>query len=193
MRTLRAFFNEAHAPLMLRDLRSALETAGTVAVPGAAGFTVGAIGLGATALASTDALRPYWLEVWLIAAAAGAVAGALMLGERRSRGQLLAAAAVKLFARLLPSLFVGAVLTVVLWRAGVVHAIPGVWLLLYGCALIHASAVATRGLAILGALFAALALAAFGLPESQQLAILGLGFGELHILHAVVTLRTGVD
>jgi hypothetical protein len=192
MRTPRGFFIEAHTPAVLRALRAALRSPATVAVPGSAGITVGAIGLGAAALASTEAFRPYWLEVWLVAAMAGAGAGALVLAEQSSgkRAWPLGVAVLKFFARLLPSLFAGAVLTVVLWRAGIVHAIPGMWLLLYGCALIHASTIASRGLAILGVLFVALALVAFGLPEPQQLAILGVGFGELHILHGIVTVRT---
>lgn len=188
----RGFFSEPHSAAVLRALREALRSPATIAVPSSAGITVGAIGLGAAALASTEAFRPYWLEVWLIAAPAAAAAGALVLSEQTSgnRACRRGAAVLKFFARLLPSLFAGAVLTVVFWRAGIVHPIPGMWLLLYGCALIHASTIASRGLAILGGLFTALALVAFGLPESQQLAILGVGFGELHILHGIVTLRT---
>lgn len=163
-----------------------------VQIPAAAGVAVGVIGLGAATLAAAQALRPYWLQIWLLAAAAGVCAGAATLAERGGRTRAYAArGALMVFARLLPSLFAGAVLTLVLRHAGLTNAVPGVWLLLYGCGLIHASVVASRGIAVLGALFILLALLAFGLPLSQQLAMLGLGFGELHILHGLVTLRLG--
>jgi hypothetical protein len=161
-------------------------------IPGSAGIAVGAVGLAAATLASSEAFRAQWLVIWLVAAAIGGCVGALCLAEGTgcSREYRLAAGMCRVYGRLLPSLFAGAVLTAVLWRAGLTRAVPGVWLLLYGCALMHVSAVASRGMAVLGALFGALALVAFGAPQSQQLAILGLGFGELHILHGVVTLRS---
>jgi hypothetical protein len=166
---------------------------GTVAVPGAAGIAVGAVGLGAATLASTDAFRPYWLQVWLLAAVVGAGVGALAISHRASAGgRMRSAESVRrIFVCLLPSLFAGAVLTAVLWRGGYEHAIPGTWLLLYGCALIHAGAVTSKAIALLGAVFVALAFVAFGLSESHQVTILGIGFGELHILYGLVLRRIG--
>jgi len=62
---------------------------------------------------------------------------------------------------LVPCIFAAAVLTVVLFRSGNLHPIPGTWLLLYGCALLCASLVTSRLIAILGGLFIVLALVAF--------------------------------
>jgi hypothetical protein len=167
------------------------ETADIVVVPGSAGIAVGIIGLCAATLASAAAFHRYWLLIWVVAAAAAACAGACSLAGSASvwRGQLRNTAVWKVFEHLLPSLFAGAVLTAVLWHAGVSRVVPGVWLLLYGCGLLYLSAVASRGIALLGALFAALAVLAFGLPESRQAVLLGVGFGELHILYGVVALR----
>jgi hypothetical protein len=187
MRTPWTLAAESRGHGIFRHVLAPLEAAGRVPVPGLAGLAVGAIGLGAATLASTASLRAYWLEVWLIAAVLAAAAGAALLGHRASTdGRGFSTSVQKIFACLLPSLLAGGVLTAVLWRSGIEHAIPGTWLLLYGCALIYASSVTSKAIALLGALFVVIALVAFGLPESDQMSILGAGFGELHILYALV-------
>jgi hypothetical protein len=60
--------------------------------------------------------------------------------------------------------------------------IPGTWLILYGCALIAASAATIQVMTFIGAgffMFGAIALFA---PAALQMALLGLGFGGLHLL-----------
>jgi hypothetical protein len=68
--------------------------------------------------------------------------------------------------------------------------LPGTWLLLYGCAVLSASTVTIastmRLLCIMGALFVVLGSLAFGLPQPLHTAILGLGFGVLHILFGLL-------
>jgi hypothetical protein len=193
MLAIRCFFIGAHLLAKVRRVRATLNSRRTVTIPGVLGITVGIIGLAASVLACTAAFRAHWLEVWLLAAPVAAGVAGITLTQRRvgPRARRLEPEVLRFIAHLLPSLLAGAALTALACRAGFTHLVPGVWLLLYGCALLHASTVASRGLAILGTLFAVLALAAFELPQSQQLAVLGLGFGELHILHGVVTLRTG--
>ncbi len=184
---------DSHALATLRYIRSSMEAAATVAVPGSAGIAVGAIGLAAAAL-SAEAFHAYWLVVWLCAAAGGALAGALLVarqGTSQGRFTLFGAPVRKVFMHLLPSIFAGAVLTVVLLRSGNQHVIPGTWLLLYGCALLYASAVTSRMIAVLGALFVVLAVVAFVIPAQHQMALLGIGFGELHILYGAVMSRSG--
>jgi hypothetical protein len=190
VRTSKGIAIEARAPATLPNLPRGI--VGSVAVPGSAGFTVGVVGLGAATLASTDALRPYWLAVWLLAAVVAASAAALMI-IRASAAQTGFASARTVVACLLPSVFAGAVLTVVLWLSGNQHAIPGMWLLLYGCALIHMGAVTSKSIAVLGSVFASLSLVAFGLAENNQIAILGIGFGEAHILYALIVNRIGAS
>jgi hypothetical protein len=166
-----------------------MEAAGTVAVPGSAGITMGFIGLLATALASTTALRPYWLSIWLAAAIVASCSGAFLMARQASlqRFTLYGAPVRKLVLCLLPGLLAGAVLTVVHWQAGNLHAIPGTWLLLYGCALISTSAPTARIVGVLGALFVVLGILAFFLknPLLQTLA-LGTGFGGLHLVFGIL-------
>jgi hypothetical protein len=163
-----------------------------VVIPGHAGIAVGAIGLGAATLASTTAFRPYWLEVWLMAAVLAGGAGAWLVIHRALGAACgpIPKSVRRVFACLLPSLIAGAILTAVLAH-GAAHAIPGMWLLLYGCALVYASSVTSKAIAILGGLFMVVALVAFGAPESEQMSILGVGFGELHILYALLMKHTG--
>jgi hypothetical protein len=87
---------------------------------------------------------------------------------------------------LCPALFAGAVLTGVSWKAGLTAVVPGVWLLLYGCAVLSASTVTIAGIAriiaAMGALFVVLGLITFLLPGASHTVMLGLGFGVLHII-----------
>jgi hypothetical protein len=146
------------------------------------------IGLTAAALASTPLLRPHWLAVWLMAAATASGVGGIIMARQSSRqgSTLLGAPARKLVLCLAPGLFAGAVLTVVEYRSGELHAIPGTWLLMYGCALISTSATTTRIVGVLGALFALLALFAFALPDSLQTLVLATGFGALHVIFGLL-------
>ena len=96
---------------------------------------------------------------------------------------------------LCPTLFAGALLTGVLWHAGMIDLLPGTWLLLYGCAVLSASTVTIpstmRLIAIMGALFVVLGSLAFLLPAPTHTFILGIGFGVLHIVFGILVGRLG--
>lgn len=174
---------DTHAVATLRYIRSSMESASSLAVPGSSGIASGIVGLLAAIVSSIPAVRPHWLLVWLVAAAIAAVAGGALLFRQ---------APIRRFAiALVPSLFAGAVMTVVLWSSGNLHAIPGTWLLLYGCGLVAASTASARTLGWLGGAFVAAGLLALLLPDSLQIAMLGAGFGGLHILFGYLTRRTG--
>lgn len=179
---------DSHAAATLRYIRASMEAAGTVAVPGSAGMTMGVVGLLAAALASTPALRAHWLVVWLIAATLAALAGGVLMARQASRqGFTLFGAPVRKFILCLaPGLFAGAIMTWVLWQGGHLRAIPGTWLLLYGCALISTSAPTTGIMGVLGSLFALLGLIALLIPESLHTIALGAGFGGLHLLFGIL-------
>ena len=174
---------DSHAAATLRYIRSSMESAASLAVPGSTGFASGIVGLLAAVAASIPALQPYWLIVWLLAAViAASVGGVLLFRQTPFRRFAIG---------LLPSLFAGAVLTAVLWSSANFHAIPGTWLLLYGCGLIAASTASTRTIGILGGAFVAFGLLAFLSPASWHVPLLGAGFGGLHILFGYVTNRAG--
>ena len=184
---------DSHALATLRYIRSSMEGAASFVVPGSAGIALGAIGIGAAALSLAPALHEYWFQIWLIASiTAAAVGSALLLRESSLRGLQLLGTPIRRFALcLLPSLAAGIVLTAVHWSSHNLHAIPGTWLLLYGCALMAASTVTTRTIGALGGLFAGLGLMALLLPDSMQMLMLGAGFGGLHIIFGIIIGRVG--
>lgn len=152
---------------------------------------MGAIGLLVTVLSLVRGLTEHWLVLWLVAAAVAAlVGGALVLRPASLQSLLRPGTPLRKFALcLLPSLLAGAVLTVVLGAYDALPAIPGTWLLLYGCGLISTS-VATRPLlAAMGSGFLALGLIALLLPLPVQMLLLGTGFGGLHLLFGLRLLR----
>ncbi len=159
-----------------------------LAVPGTAGIVLGTIALMASALCLVPELRKYWLEIWLAAALLGAVLGSILLVRESSLRdlRLVGTPLLKFALCLSPSLGAGFVMTAVHWAGGNQHAIPGTWLLLYGCALVTASAATTRTIAVLGGLFVLFGLAALLLPSDLQILMLGAGFGGLHIVFGIL-------
>jgi hypothetical protein len=182
---------DSHAAATLRYIRSSMEGAVLLAVPGSAGIVLGSIGLLAAALCVAPGLRRYWLGIWLGAALIGAILGSfLIVRESSLRDLRLAGTPLLKFAlSLAPSLGAGLVMTAVHWYGGNQHAIPGTWLLLYGCALVAASAATTQVIAILGALFIMCGLLALLLPDELQIWMLGAGFGGLHIVFGFLIRR----
>jgi hypothetical protein len=84
-------------------------------------------------------------------------------------------------------------LTLVLWQAGLVAAIPGVWLMLYGTGVITGGAFSVPVVPVMGVCF--LAVGALAMLPSPFSALpwndlwLGLGFGGLHIVFGTVIAR----
>jgi hypothetical protein len=182
---------DLHAIATLRYIRASMDGAGSVAIPGSAGIAMGGIGLVAAALSLMPNLASYWLPIWLVAAPLAAIVGALLLAKSGSITTFVATGTPgrKLALGLLPSLFAGAVITAVLWSAEHTSAIPGTWLLLYGCGLISASVSTTAIVARMGACFTGLGIVALIGPAILHIPLLALGFGGLHILFGILIAR----
>jgi hypothetical protein len=182
---------ESRALGTLAFIRASIESSGSMDVPGRAGILMGTIGVVTAIAVSLPRLAPHWLGIWLIAAALALLfGGASVAGQIAERGHTRFLGPVRKFALCLcPALLAGAVLTWVLWQSGMTRVIPGMWLLLYGCAVLSASTVTSAGIArlvcLMGALFVALGTATFALPAMAQTAMLGLGFGVLHIVFGI--------
>jgi hypothetical protein len=184
---------DSHAAATLRYIRASMEAASSLTVPGSAATAVGIVGTLAAALSYVPALRPHWLIVWLVAAVvASGIGGALMMQQFVHGRSMVIRGPMRKFALCAsPSLFAGAALTAVLWRAGNLDAIPGTWLTLYGCALIGASAVSDATIGKLGGAFFVSGLLALLLPDRFHIPLLGIAFGGLHICFGVLMRRTG--
>lgn len=184
---------DSHAAATLRYIRASMESAVSLAVPGSTGIASGVVGVLAAIVSSVPMLRPHWLIIWLLSAVVAAALGSALLLRQPSLSSLTIGGAPvrRFFIGLLPSLFAGAVMTWVLWANAAERMIPGTWLLLYGCGLVAASAATTRAIGILGAAFVATGLLALVLPQTWQTAMLGGGFGGLHIVFGYLMGRAG--
>jgi hypothetical protein len=189
---------DSHALGTLNYIRASIEAAGAFAVPGIAGIAMGAVGLVATLVASIPGLSAHWLQIWLIAAVAASAVGVLLIARHSrqpARGFMLYRGPARKFVlSLCPALLAGAVLTGVLWQEGLSLLIPGMWLVLYGCAVLSASmmtsAALIRWIAMMGGLFVVCGLFAFQLPAQWHNFTLGIGFGALHLLFGILIGRT---
>ena len=152
-----------------------------------AGIVMGTVGLLAAVMVSLPRWASHWLGIWLAAAAIALTFGGALVARQIGRGRHARywGPARKFLLCLCPALLAGAALTWVLYAAGVPGVIPGMWLLLYGCAVLAASTVTSTGITRLvgamGALFVVFGAMTFVLPATAHTAMLGLGFGALHI------------
>jgi hypothetical protein len=86
-------------------------------------------------------------------------------------------------------LIVGAILTLVLYRAGLTGAIPGMWLLLYGTGIVTGGAFSVQIVPVMGTCFMALGALAMFCPFSWSSFFLAGGFGGLHIIFGFIIAR----
>ncbi len=186
-----------HAIDNLRYIRETMERAGSfTAVPGWGGIAMGVTALIAAAFASHATSRESWLAIWLIEGAVAIAVGAGALWRKALSAGLpfWSAPARKFLFSFLPPLTAGAILTLALWRAGTVAAIPGAWLMLYGAGVITGGTFSVPAIPVMGACFLLEgAAASLMLPNAASLVWadvwLGAGFGGLHILFGAIVAR----
>ena len=183
---------ETQAMDNLRFIRSTMESAGAfTAVPGKGGVIMGLTAL-AAAIAARFAMSPQvWLEVWMSEAALGLAIGLLFAHRkaRRSATSLLSRPFRRFVLAMAPSIFSGALLTVVLWQAGVHQYIPAMWLLLYGAGVTSGGAFSVRIVPVMGLSFLALGSIAVLAPLAYADLLLAAGFGGLHVLFGFIIAR----
>ena len=177
------------------DLRSRAEAdlkAIRDAMEGSSRFTsvsgVGEMAAGVTALAAawiaagrdTDA---GWLAVWVAAAGlAGVISFAAAARKaRRNGGSLWSLPARRFALSLAPPLAAGAALTPVLFRAGLLDALPGAWLLFYGAGVVTGGAFSVRIVPLTGVALMLAGAFALAIPEWGRDAWMAAGFGGIHL------------
>jgi hypothetical protein len=180
----------------LRYIRETMESAGSfTAVPGWGGVAMGITALGASVIASRQTSPGDWLAVWLIEGVVALAIGILAMWRKSAAAglEMWSPQMRKFVFSFVPPLLVGAALTMVLWRAGAVVVIPGVWLMLYGAGVITGGAFSVPIVPVMGACFLAEgALAVFSPPAWSTPwndVWLALGFGGLHILFGIIIAR----
>jgi hypothetical protein len=176
----------------IRFIRDTMERASTfTAVPGLGGIAMGAVALAAAALSLAAKTQEQWLGIWVAAACVAVVIGVAAMARkaRRTHTDLFSGPGRRFLLMLVPPLGAGAVMTLAFERAGLVPLLPGVWLLLYGTAVVTGGAHAIRLVPVMGALFMLLGCAALSSPAAWGTAYLAAGFGALHIGFGVAIAR----
>ena len=132
-----------------------------------------------------------WLAAWLGEAALAAVIGAVTVAMkgRRAGTSFTTPAAKRFFIGYLAPMLAGAIVTVALYRAGAFAAMPATWLLLYGTAFVSSGAFSIRVIPVMGVCFMLLGLAAAFVPFAVANALLGCGFGGLHVVFGILIAR----
>ncbi len=182
-----------HARAMdnLSFIRQTMERATAfTAVPGWGGVIMGCVALLAAAV-SRGQREAEWLATWLGAAiVALSIGGWAMHRKARGAGTTVFSYSGRRFVlSYVPPIVVGALLTVVLVRAGFYSVLPGTWLLLYGTGVVTGGAFSVRVVPLMGLCFMGLgALALLG-PNAWGSALLVVGFGIMHIVFGLIIAR----
>lgn len=183
---------ETHALDQLRYIRETMEGASAfTAVPGFGGILMGATALFAALVAAQQPTPERWLLTWvsegIVALAIGVAA---MIRKARSVGvPLLSRPGRKFALGLIPPMATAALLTLSLYRSGMLAPLPGIWLMLYGVGVMAAGTFSVRVVPAMGLCFLALGAAALFGPPAWGNWLLAAGFGGLHTVFGVLIAR----
>jgi hypothetical protein len=186
---------DARAADHLRYIRETMESAAEfTAVPGWGGVTMGMTALGAALLAARQSTPRAWIAIWLAEAfvAVAIAAPAAATKARRANSSLFSGPGRKFVLSFAPPIVVGGLLTLALFLSGAVSALPGVWLLLYGTAIVTGGAFSVRVVPIMGLCLMGLGAAALFAPAAWGNLFMAAGFGLVQIGFGIwIALRHG--
>jgi len=176
----------------LRYIRETMERAMPfTGISGWGEIAIGATAFIATAIAAQQATFKGWFAVWV----AEGLISLLIAGwsmDRKARAvhmPLVSGPGRKVVFSLAPPLIAGALLTLVLKRAGVESAIPGTWLVLYGTGVITGGMFSVRAVPAMGVCFMLLGAVALFSPTAYANWFMAAGFGGLHVLFGAIIVR----
>lgn len=176
----------------LRYIRETMERAlPFTGISGWGEIAIGGTAFIATAIAAQQATFKGWFAVWF----AEGLISLLIAGwsmDRKARAvhmPLVSGPGRKVVFSLAPPLIAGALLTLVLKRAGVESAIPGTWLVLYGTGVITGGMFSVRAVPAMGVCFMLLGAVALFSPTAYANWFMAAGFGGLHVLFGAIIVR----
>jgi hypothetical protein len=175
---------DARAADHLRYIRETMERAAEfTAVPGWGGVAMGLTAIVAAWIASRQGSPRAWLTVWLVEVFVAVAIASSSAATKAHRGSatLLSGPGRKFLLSFTPPIIVGGLLTLALFQAGVRSAIPGVWLLLYGTAIVTGGAFSVRVVPVMGLALMGLGAIALFAPPNWGDAFMAAGFGVLQI------------
>ncbi|MEX0912869.1 MAG: hypothetical protein WD737_11245 [Gemmatimonadota bacterium] len=173
----------------LRFIRETMERAGSfTAVSGWGQVTIGVTALVAAVVAGMQTTPERWIAVWSVEAlVALAIGGWTVARKAYAAGMpLLSGPGRKVALSLAPPLLAGAMLTAVLFDANLLWPLPGMWLLLFGSGVISAGSYSVRVVPVMGLSFMLLGVFTLLAPSGWGNALMGLGFGGLHIFFGLL-------
>jgi hypothetical protein len=176
----------------LAFIRDTMEAAGAfTAVSGWGMVAVGLIATGAAVIASAQQSVLQSIYVWIAAAVLAPIVmmSAIVRKARNAHMPLLSGPGRKFVLSFSPPMFVGAVLTIVLYRAGAVAAIPGMWMLLYGTAVVAGGAFSVKIVPVMGICFMLAGILAVFSPITWNDWLMASAFGGLHIAFGIPIAR----
>ena len=176
----------------LRYIRETMERATPfTGISGRGEMAIGATALVASVVAAQQPTFKSWLAIWL----AEGLISLLIAGwsmDRKARAlkiPLVSSPGRKAVFSLSPPLIAGGLLTIVLVRAGLTNALPGVWLLLYGTGVITGGMFSVRAVPAMGLCFMGLGAIALFSPPASANWFMAAGFGGLHLLFGSIIVR----
>jgi hypothetical protein len=176
---------QARAMDNLRFIRGVMEQAVTfTAVSGWGQIVIGLTAVVAALVAARQALPWARVATWVAEAgiAAGISVASMTVKSHAANMPLLTGPFRKLVLSFSPSMMVGAVLTAVLIKHGNYDYLPGVWMLLYGAAVVSAGTYSVRSVPVMGAAFMLVGTITLLAPVSWTTALMIFAFGVLHIV-----------
>lgn len=161
------------------------------AVPGWGGVAMGLTALAAAWIAHRQGTPRAWLTVWLVEAfVAVAIAGATAATKaHRVDSKLFSGPGRKFVLSFAPPIVVGGLLTFALVQAGAISTLPGVWLLLYGAAIVTGGAFSVRAVPVMGLCLMAMGTAAIFSPASWGDFFMAGGFGIVQMAFGFLIAR----
>jgi len=175
----------------LRFIRTTMENATAFTGISGKGYVLaGLTAIAAAWIAAQQTLPLLWLAVWLLEATLACSVTLLLSADkaRRQGKSLWSGSGRKLLFAFLPTMAVGAVVTLAFYLQGNTVLLPGLWLILYGAGVMTAGAHSIRPVPLMGFLFIMLGSAQLLVPATANLT-LALGFGGLHLAFGILIWR----
>jgi hypothetical protein len=175
---------QARAMDNLRYIRGMMEAAATfTAVSGWGQVVIGLTAVGAALAAARQSSPWNWVAIWLAEGgiAAGISVASLAIKAHLANVPLVTGPIRKLILSFSPAMIAGAVLTAVLVQHGAYAFLPGVWMMLYGAAVISGGTYSVPSVPVMGAAFMVVGTVALVAPASWTTALMIVAFGGLHV------------
>jgi hypothetical protein len=176
----------------LRYIRETMERAGSfTAVPGWGGILMGISALLTALISSRLPSYNLWVASWLGEAVLALAIGGWAMAQkaRAAQSTLLYGPGRKFALSLCPAMIAGGILTLVLYRNSLFGLMPGVWLLLYGVAVVTGGAFSVNVVPIMGMCFMLLGTVALLSPLGWANWFMAAGFGGLQIIFGIIIAR----